>query len=60
MTVEILIYHNGLERATIVTNGVETRTYTDGGCREDKQLTHAIHRLASAGFCLDTMGTYNV
>lgn len=60
MKVEILNYHNGYERATIVTNGEETRTYTDGGCREDKRLTHAIHRLVAEGFYLDGMGTYTV
>lgn len=57
-TIEVLAFRRGQERATVVTDGAATRSFTHAACKGHKSLTAAIAHLESHGFSIITDGSW--
>lgn len=57
-TIEVLAFQRGLQQATIVTDGEETRCFTREACSCHKNLNSAISHLEAQGYHIVTDGSW--
>lgn len=57
-TIEVLAFQRGLQQATIVTDGEETRSFTCQACSRHKNLNSAISHLEAQGYRIIPDGSW--
>lgn len=56
--IEVLAFQRGLQQATIVTDGDETRSFTREACNRHKTLNSAIAHLEAQGYRIIPDGSW--
>lgn len=56
--IEVLAFQRGLQQATIVTDGDETRSFTQEACKCHKNLNSAISHLEAQGYRIISDGSW--